>query len=179
MKTRRKESSVMVGRVTPCAPSFDQLSVGAHRVTCPTFAALLGSGCLALVFAANTFAQYSIDWSTIDGGGGTSTGGVYSVSGTIGQPDAGNAMTNGSYSMTGGFWALPTAVQVEGAPSLLIANAGAGLAQISWTPASTNWVLQERLSLNSGSWTNSPSGATNPIIVPATLPTKFYRLFKP
>ena len=34
-------------------------------------------------------AQYSIDWSTIDGGGGTSTGGVYTVSGTIGQPDAG------------------------------------------------------------------------------------------
>ena len=33
--------------------------------------------------------SYSIDWSTIDGGGGTSTGGVYTVSGTIGQPDAG------------------------------------------------------------------------------------------
>jgi len=32
--------------------------------------------------------QYSIDWSTIDGGGGTSTGGDYSLSGTIGQPDA-------------------------------------------------------------------------------------------
>ena len=27
--------------------------------------------------------SYSIDWFTIDGGGGTSTGGVYSVSGTI------------------------------------------------------------------------------------------------
>ena len=33
--------------------------------------------------------NYSIDWFTIDGGGGTSTGGVYAVSGTIGQPDAG------------------------------------------------------------------------------------------
>ena len=29
---------------------------------------------------------YSIDWFKIAGGGGTSTGGVYSVSGTIGQP---------------------------------------------------------------------------------------------
>jgi hypothetical protein len=28
--------------------------------------------------------QYSLDWSAIDGGGGTSTGGVYSVTGTIG-----------------------------------------------------------------------------------------------
>ena len=32
---------------------------------------------------------YATDWSTIDGGGGTSTGGGYSVRGTIGQPDAG------------------------------------------------------------------------------------------
>jgi len=124
-------------------------------------------------------AQYAIHWSTIDGGGGTSTGGVYSVSGTIGQPDAGGPMTNGQFSLTGGFWALPTAIQTEGAPTLMIAAAGAGQAQISWTPPSTNWVLQERLSLNSGSWTNSPSGSTNPVVVPVSLPTKFYRLFKP
>jgi hypothetical protein len=41
----------------------------------------------ALCFAA--LAQYAINWHTIDAGGGTSTGGVYSVSGSIGQPDAG------------------------------------------------------------------------------------------
>ena len=34
--------------------------------------------------------SYSIDWFKIAGGGGTSTGGVYSVSGTIGQHDAGS-----------------------------------------------------------------------------------------
>ena len=34
-------------------------------------------------------AQPEITWQTLDGGGGTSTGGVYAVSGTIGQPDAG------------------------------------------------------------------------------------------
>jgi hypothetical protein len=32
--------------------------------------------------------SYSIDGSTVDGGGGSSTGGVYGVSGTIGQPAA-------------------------------------------------------------------------------------------
>ena len=43
-----------------------------------------------LTFALNAAAQsYSIDWHTIDGGRGTSTGGVYAVSGTIGQHDAG------------------------------------------------------------------------------------------
>ena len=46
---------------------------------------------------------YSLDWFTIDGGGGTSTGGVYLVSGTIGQPDAGGPMTDGNYSLTDGF----------------------------------------------------------------------------
>lgn len=59
--------------------------------------------------------SYSIDGFTIDGGGGTSTGGVYSVSGTIGQPDAGAPMTGGQYSLTGGFWPL-YAVQTPGAP---------------------------------------------------------------
>jgi hypothetical protein len=28
-------------------------------------------------------------------------------------------------------------------------------------------------------WTNAPSGPTISVIVPATLPTKFYRLLKP
>ncbi len=126
------------------------------------------------------FAQpFTLDWSTIDGGGGTSTGSVYSVSGTIGQPDAGGPMTNGQYSVTGGFWALPTTVQVVGAPTLAIVPATPGNATISWTPNTPGFVLQETLSLTPTNWVNSVSGATNPISVPATLPTKFYRLFKP
>ena len=42
---------------------------------------------------------------------------MYSVSGTIGQHDAGGPMTGGNYSLTGGFWAL-YAVQTPGAPCL-------------------------------------------------------------
>ena len=45
--------------------------------------------------------SYSIDWYKISGGGGTSTGGVYSVSGTVGQHDAGGLMTGGNFSLTG------------------------------------------------------------------------------
>jgi hypothetical protein len=135
---------------------------------------------VCLGMAASTLAQpYAIDWHTIDGGGGTSTGGVYSVSGTIGQPDAGTTMTNGQYAITGGFWALPTAIQVGGAPTLTIAPATLGQATISWTPPTPGFVLQETWSLSPANWTNSPSGSTNGIVVPATLPTKFYRLFKP
>jgi hypothetical protein len=133
----------------------------------------------ALLAATSTLAQsYSIDWHTFDGGGGTCTGNVYSVNGTIGQPDAGPTMTNGQFAVTGGFWALPTAVQITNAPTLTIISAGTGLAQISWTPNLPGFVLQETWSLAPGNWTNTPSGAANPIVVPATLPTKFYRLFK-
>src|ERR1035438_20504 len=75
---------------------------------------------LALVAHAQ---EYSIDWYKVSGGGGASTGGVYSVSGTIGQHDAGGPMTGGNYSLTGGFWAL-YAVQTPGAPLLAITHLG-------------------------------------------------------
>ena len=52
--------------------------------------------------------NYSIDWYRI-GGGGASAGGQYSLSGAIGQPDAG-AMGGGRYSLSGGFLSIgPTA----------------------------------------------------------------------
>lgn len=122
---------------------------------------------------------YSMDWHTIDGGGGTSTGGVFSVSGTIGQHDAGTTMTGGEFAVTGGFWALPVAVQVTNGPVLTISPAAPGFATVSWTPATPGFMLQENLTLASTGWTNSLSGATNPVVVPATLPTRFYRLNKP
>lgn len=60
---------------------------------------LLTLGAAAL--AAGTF---DLSWWTVDGGGGmNSSGGVYTLSGTIGQPDAGT-LKGGSYELTGGFW---------------------------------------------------------------------------
>ena len=46
---------------------------------------------------------YDLTWSTVDGGGGVSTGGDYTLRGIIGQPDAG-AMSGGDYTLAGGFW---------------------------------------------------------------------------
>lgn len=131
-------------------------------------------------FQFSAFSQsYAIDWHTIDGGGGTSTGGVYAVSGTIGQPDAGGPMTNGQYSVTGGFWALPQVVQTPGALLLSIVASGQGQAMVSWEPDTPGWVLQETMSLNPTNWINSATASTNPVLVPATMPTRFYRLHKP
>jgi len=49
-------------------------------------------------------AALDVAWHTVDGGGGTSTGGAFAVAGTIGQPDAGGAMTGGGFAIEGGFW---------------------------------------------------------------------------
>ncbi len=64
-------------------------------------------GLIALLAAASVVADdFSLEWWTIDGGGGMWTTGVaYELSGTIGQPDA-SAMTGGDFALTGGFWAV-------------------------------------------------------------------------
>jgi len=47
--------------------------------------------------------QYEVNWYTIDGGGGQSSGGPYTLTGTIGQPDAAYSR-GGNYELLGGFW---------------------------------------------------------------------------
>ncbi len=59
----------------------------------------------AVALSTTAFAQPSISWYTMDGGGGTSTGGSFTVSGTIGQPDASGPLTGGTFTVSGGFWA--------------------------------------------------------------------------
>ena len=49
-------------------------------------------------------ADFDVSWYTVDGGGGTGTGGDFEVSGTIGQPDASTALSGGDFELTGGFW---------------------------------------------------------------------------
>ena len=115
---------------------------------------------LLLLPAAGHSQSYSIDWSTIDGRGGSSTGGVYSVSGTIGQHDAGNAMSGGNYSLTGGFWSLISVVQTPGAPLLTITYSG-NQAIVSWSPSVTGWTLQTNNNLATGTWGNYLGAVSN------------------
>ena len=131
-------------------------------------------GCLAVATNAQPFA---IDWFTIDGGGGVSSGGAFTLSGTIGQWDAGPTMLGGNFALTGGFWAMPIAVPNPEAPELTIIASGPGQATISWSPGGPGFVLQ--LSDDGYAWSDAPSGAANPATVPATLPIKLYRLRRP
>lgn len=53
-----------------------------------------------------TGGAYNLSWHTNDGGGTTSAvGGIYSLNGTIGQPDAG-AASGGAYALSSGFWGI-------------------------------------------------------------------------
>lgn len=128
--------------------------------------------------------NYSLDWSTIDGGGGTSTGGVYAVSGTIGQPDAG-AMIGGNYTLQGGFWGLIAAFQTPGAPYLTITRTNNTMV-VSWPWPADGWILQATNVLPSVSapWPPIPppyqtNGANLQFIDPAPTGNRFYRLHKP
>lgn len=143
------------------------------------------SSLLILMSSLNAVAQtYAINWWTVDGGGGTSTGGVYSVSGTIGQPDAG-LMSGGGYTLQGGFWGGAVAVQTPGAPRLSIFRITTSTVVVTWPSPSTGWTLQQNTnSVSSVHWSNVTSGiqddgATKSLIVNPPTGNRFYRLHKP
>jgi hypothetical protein len=138
---------------------------------------------LLLVPSLLSAQQYSIDWYKIAGGGGTSTNGSYSVSGTIGQPDASGAMSGGNYAVTGGFWALINVVQTAGLPNLIISHSGNSVI-VSW-PNTGSYTLHQNSNLANGSgWTTSgysitTANGTNSITITPLTGNLFFRLSNP
>jgi hypothetical protein len=135
---------------------------------------------LALVARAQ---NYNLDWHKIAGGGGTCSGGVYSVSGTIGQPDAGLTMAGGNYSLTGGFWSLIAAVQTPGAPLLTVTHSGNSVI-ISWPSASPGFALQQNSNVaNASGWsgyggTINDNGTIKSVTLISPTGNLFFRLMK-
>ena len=145
--------------------------------------------CLALLLVGVCFApaQYTVPWSKIAGGGATtpSTGGVYAVSGTLGQPDASGALAGGPYSVSGGFW--PGLLQTPDAPLLAAEQLGGGNVRVFWPRPATGFVLEQTLALTNAPATNAWSqvpfpyatNATEISITVSAAGNKFYRLRKP
>jgi hypothetical protein len=171
-------------------PAADCPDDGAHGVSRPTLNLWLIVCLLVSVLHLPAFAQsYSIDWYKISGGGGTSTGATYQVTGTIGQPDASGAMSGGPvtgnnyYSLTGGFWSLIAVVQTAGLPNLVITQNG-NTVTVSWRNTG-NYTLQQNanLALASG-WVptgyqiNTANG-TNSITIASPTGTLLFRLQQP
>jgi hypothetical protein len=57
-------------------------------------------------------AAMDITWWTVDGGGGSGTGGTFELSGTIGQADTGE-QSGGSFELSGGYWSRPEPEQAQ------------------------------------------------------------------
>ncbi len=53
--------------------------------------------------AAQTGGSYDLAWFTVDSGG-TTSGGSYSIDGSVGQFDATGALSGGQFELAGGFW---------------------------------------------------------------------------
>jgi phosphotransferase system glucose/maltose/N-acetylglucosamine-specific IIC component len=130
-----------------------------------------------MIFTGVAHAQYAIDWFTIDGGGGTSSGGNYTLSGTIGQPDAGR-LSGGSYTLEGGFWPGLVVPSTGEAPTLFIQLSGANVI-ISWAPSTSGFSLEQSSTFLPLSWIAAPSGTTNSATIPLGSGPTFYRLQKP
>jgi hypothetical protein len=143
-------------------------------------------GTVALCIATAALAQsYSIPWYKVAGGGGTSTGGSYSLSGTIGQHDAGT-MSGGSYSLTGGFWGIVNVIQTPGAPYLSILRGSNNSVVLSWLAPSSGFSLSSKPTITGTNWTAVNTNA-HPVTVvngsnSITLPIvgdQFFRLSNP
>lgn len=119
------------------------------------------------------------------GGGGTSTGGAYTVSGTIGQPDAGT-MSGGNFTLVGGCWGVVAAVQTPGAPLLTATlNPERSTITVSWPLPANGWVLEYTYALPQvvAPWTQLPppyqtNDANLQFTEPSPAGNKFYRLKK-
>lgn len=161
-----------------------RLTQGAHnRFRAGALALRLVPCLLVSVIYLAAFAQYSLDWHTIDGGGGTSTGGVYLIKGTIGQPDAGD-MSGGNYALQGGFWGVIAAVRTLGAPLLSIFRTTTSRVSVTWPSPSTGWKLQQNTnSVSSSNWSNitvgiKDNGTAKTLILNPAAGNCFYRLHK-
>jgi hypothetical protein len=137
---------------------------------------------LVIVTTAARAQEFDIDWFSLAGGGGTSAGGTYSVSGTVGQPGAGGAaMTGGSYSLAGGFWSLIAVVPTPGAPQLTVTHVG-NLVLLAWPSPSSGFTLQQTGNLGEpGNWSSyggiiHDDGTNKSVTITTPAGSSFFRL---
>ena len=70
------------------------------------FIAIAGLLGFTWAIAATQGNSFTLDWWTVDGGGGRSDGGNLALHGTIGQPEAGAPLSGGTLTLDGGFWGI-------------------------------------------------------------------------
>lgn len=115
---------------------------------------LLLKASLPALLAAGAQAQFTLESRVTSGGGGSSTGARFSITGSIGQHDASEALQSPGYAFGGGFW--HTVVPTPGAPDLEIRrHPFTGVVRVSWRDPEGKYELEESSGPNAlapGSW---------------------------
>ncbi|HTL18101.1 MAG TPA: hypothetical protein VL793_12765 [Patescibacteria group bacterium] len=137
---------------------------------------------LLLVLAANPSSaqNFSIDWFSINSGGGASAGGNFELRASIGE--AGNGkLSGGVFSIDAGYWAIESTQPLVIPPQLSIAATLTNTVVVSWPSSSTGFSLQQSTVLSSTSWTDvsvSPidDGTIKLVVLPLSSNNLFLRL---
>jgi hypothetical protein len=126
--------------------------------------------------------QYTLDWHRTGVSGGQSTGGTYSLSGTLGQPFA-TALSGGNYALDS-FWRIdPPFVPPPTAPELVVTLVQ-NTVVLSWPRTATGFILEQASALPcaANSWSPVPANsyqtkdANLQVVLPVTPGSKYYRL---
>ena len=140
----------------------------------------------ALLLACTARAQPTVDWLTLDAGGGVQISANYTANFTLGQFDVGAAGSSSArYRIITGFWALQDFGPARGRPELSIVVSGPNVI-LSWPSPSTGFVLEQTDSLNAipATWSDtmglvSDNGLIKSITIAHDVAKRFYRLRKP
>jgi hypothetical protein len=118
------------------------------------------------------------------GGGGTSTGGSFTVRGKLSEPSpADTTFSGGSFTVTGGVVSTIALVFTPDAPRLTLRRTAGGY-ELSWPLPAPGYVLQEAAALahdGATAWTNSTASYTDQngrrtVHLPPNGPRRFFRL---
>ena len=132
---------------------------------------LVGASLLVVpALLAQTEGQFDLTWWTVDGGGGTSADGPYSLTGTIGQPDSG-ALSDNRFNLRGGFWPGPSSAttQIE-TPTLTTTPTATITATPSPSPTETATATATDAATATGTSTIQPTVATSTATASTTAP---------
>jgi len=138
---------------------------------------VVAMGCLGTMASlAQSGGPFAVPSSVIAGGSGTSTSGVFQVSGTVGQPVTGGPLTNGGFRLASGFWPQVHLLQLPDGPPLKI-RLEPGQFVISWPVTPGSFRLQTTSNAaDKSSWVDS----ANPLVVVGDENTVAFRpIFNP
>ena len=119
----------------------------------------------ALAAALPAQADFTLTRSVIATGGGTSAGGLFTVTGTTGETAAGSPAASGArFDLASGFWAAMPAVMwpvlAPQAPVVQTAAGGPGFnVRLEWSPSRAGWKLE--FSYDLINWTTAVASTTS------------------